>query len=220
MASLTYKFTGNEKTPAEITLNEYTTPIWIQQKWESGKYAEYIRKNGCGHCCTAMALNLNGVKITPHEEFELCRKLWGEPRMHEPFNEDNFISASGIVKIIKHFGVFAKCFGVENGKSNEAAKHIKEMLLKGKQVILGSHPSEKLLNNPFSSGKHYILAVGIDDEGKVLIANSSERAATKYGIQHTDVETIAKVLYEGCEPWDFTWGRYDPAHNGGYVVVG
>ncbi len=98
MANLTYKFTGNKKIPAEITLNEHLTPVWIQQKWEIGDYAEYIRRNGCGHCCTAMALNLNGVKITPHEEFELCRRLWGESRMYEPFDEDNFISASGIVK--------------------------------------------------------------------------------------------------------------------------
>lgn len=220
MASLTYKFTGNKKIPAEITLNEYSTPVWIQEQWEGGEYAEYVRRNGCGHCCTAMALNLNGVKITPHEEFELCRKLWGEPRMYEPFNEDNFMSISGIVKIIKHFGVFAECFGIENGKSNTAAKHMEEMLLKGKQVILGSYPSEKLLNNPFASGGHYILAVGIDDNGRILIANSSETAATKDGIQHTDVETIAKVVFEGCEPADFTWGRYDSAHNRGYVVIG
>lgn len=220
MITPAYIFTGDKKIPAEVTLKEYTTPVWIQQKWEQGEYAQYIQKCGCGHCCTAMALNLNGIKINPHEEFTLCREMWGEPRYKEPLDEDNFISASGIVKIISSFGIAAQCFGVPEGRCDAAARHIEDMLKIGKQVILWSAPSDKLPNNPFSPGEHYVLAVGINEDGSILIANSSERSDAKDGIQHTDCETIAKVLREGCDPQDFTWGRYDLKHSGGYVVIG
>ncbi len=217
----TYAFTNSEYAPAVVSLNGNSSPVWIQDKWEDGEYAQYIRKNGCGHCCTAMALNLNGVTITPHEEFVLCRKMWGEPRMGMPLEEDNFLSAAGIVKVLNSFDIKAKCFGVQTGQSQNAAKHIENSLSDGKLVILWSHPSEKLDPNPFSSGEHYILLTGIDAESKILVANSSSKADTDCGIQHTDVETIAKVFWDGCDPdQSFTWGRYDLAHSGGYVVVG
>ena len=93
---VSYTFTGDENAPAIVSIGNKSTPVWIQQNWQDGEYAQYVRKNGCGHCCTAMALNLNGVKINPHEEFEHCRKMWGEPRMSEPINEDNFLSVKGI----------------------------------------------------------------------------------------------------------------------------
>lgn len=215
-----YKYTNDVSVPAIITLGEHSTPVWIQQKWQDGEWAQFVQKNGCGHTCTAMVLNLNGININPHEEFALCRKMWGEPRMGEPLYEDNFISASGIVKVIKSFGIKAQAFGVPEGKTHEAAQHIENMLRKGKQVIFWSHPSDKLPDNPFSSGEHYVLAVGFTEDGMILIANSSEKAAVKDGIQTTDTDTIAKVLREGSEPMDFTWGRHDLVHSGGYVVVG
>ena len=215
-----YKYTNDASVPAIITLGEHTTPVWIQQKWQEGEWAQFVQKNGCGHTCTAMVLNLNGININPHEEFALCRKLWGEPRMGEPLYEDNFISASGIVKVIESFGIKAQAFGVPEGKAHEEAQHIENMLREGKQVIFWSHPSDKLPDNPFSSGEHYVLAVGFTKDDKILIANSSEKAAVKDGIQTTDTDTIAKVLREGSEPMDFTWGRHDLVHSGGYVVVG
>ncbi len=215
-----YEYTNDASVPAIITLGEYSTPVWIQQKWQEGEYAGFVQKNGCGHTCTAMALNLNGIKITPHEEFTLCRKMWGEPRMGDPLYEDNFASASGIVKVITSFGIKAEAFGIPEGKACECAQHISDMLKEGKQVIFWSHPSDKLPDNPFSSGEHYVLAVGYTEEGDILIANSSENAAVNDGIQKTDTDTISKVLREGSDPMDFTWGRYDLVHSGGYVVVG
>lgn len=214
-----YIFTGDENAPAILKLGENSTPVWIQQNWTQGEYAQFVRKNGCGHCCTAMALNLNGIKINPHEEFTLCRKMWGEPRMCEPVNEDNFLSVSGIVKVIKSFGVNAEYFGIPIGKAMECAKHIEASLKEGKVVIFWSHPSEKIPHNPFSTGEHFVLAVGTDNKG-IVIANSTNRCDAVGGIQHTDCETIAKSLWDGCEPYDFTWGRYDLLHSGGYVVVG
>ena len=63
MNFVTFKYTGSEAIPAEVTLGEHTTPVWIQQKWEEGQYAEYVRKNGCGHCCTAMAARLRASLV-------------------------------------------------------------------------------------------------------------------------------------------------------------
>lgn len=215
-----YEFTLNEKSPAVITFDKFSSPVWIQQKWFDGQYARFIRKNGCGHCCTAMALNLNGIKIDPHEEFSLCRELWGEPNSAFSSDEDNFMSVSGIVKIFCHFGIHAEYFGVPKGKCNIASEHIAKSLSNAKSVILWSHPSQKLDPNPFSAGEHYIYLVGQSDNGKLLVANSSLNSDAKNGIQFTDIETISKVLMEGCMPMDYTWGRYDLEHSGGYVVVG
>ncbi|MBR3934681.1 MAG: hypothetical protein IKJ68_12350 [Clostridia bacterium] len=215
-----YTFTGDKNAPAIINLGKYSTPVWIQQNWTQGEYAQFVRKNGCGHCCTAMALNLNGVKINPHEEFTLCRKMWGEPRMYEPVNEDNFLSVSGIEKVLVSFGVNAKCYGVPKGETLKCAKHIEDSLKDGKLVILVSEPSDRLPDNPFSTGLHYVLAVSADDDGKILVANSSMRSAAINGIQYTDYKTIAKVLWDGAQPGDYTWGRYDFPHTCGYVVVG
>lgn len=217
---ISYSLTDDCKTPAIITKGEYSTPVWIQQKWEDGEYSKYIQKNGCGHCCTAMALNLNGIKITPYEEFLLCKKLWGEPRNEEPICEDYFISAAGICKIINSFNVPAQCFGVPVGKTDYVGEHISKSLRMGKSVILWSHPSEKFHNNPFSLSDHYILLVGYGQDGKIVVANSSVKADTNNGIQFANLEMVVNSLYEGCEPEDFTWGRYDLPHSGGYVVVG
>lgn len=217
---ISYSLTNDCKIPAIVTKDGYSTPVWIQQKWENGEYSKYIQQNGCGHCCTAMALNLSGIKINPYEEFSLCRKLWGEPREEEPYCEGNFISACGITRILNSFDVPAQYFGVPVGKINCVKNHIKESLCAGKLIILWSHPNEKLPNNPFSSGDHYILLIGYEQNGKILVANSSEKTDTNNGIQIADLETIIDSLYEGCEPKDFTWGRYDLVHSGGYVVVG
>lgn len=217
---ITYKHTGDSTKPSIITIGENSTFVWIQQEWETGEYAEFIRKNGCGHCCTSMALNLNGININPHEEFSLCRKMWGEPRMGEPLFEDNFLSETGIEEIIKSFGICAKAYGVENGKAYEASVFIENQLKEGKQVIFWSHPSDKLPDNLFSSGEHYVLAVGIVENGKILVANSSKKGHTETGIQFTDRETIEKVLFEGTQTSDYTWGRYDFTKSGAFVVVG
>lgn len=214
-----YKVISDTVSPSVVTCGNFSTPVWIQSNWVVGEYAQFIQKNGCGHCCTAMALNLHGIKIDPHEEFILCRKLWGDPRIGEPLYEDNFLSVSGIVKILKYFNVNSECFGVPVGECDNSARHIITALASGKSVILWSHPSEKLIPNPFSSGEHYIYLAGIYKNGKILVANSSLKGTAENGIQFTDCSTISDVLMEGCFPHDYTWGRYDLEHSGGYVVV-
>lgn len=217
---MNYQFTENEKAPAVITRGRYTTEVWTQQEWESGEYAEYIQKNGCGHCCTAMALNLNGIAITPHEEYCLCRELWGAPRTEAPIEEGHFLSETGIAEIVRHFGIPAQAYGVAAGTAYEASVFVEEQLSDGKMVIIWSHPSEKLPDNPFSPGEHYILAVGFTEKGEILVANSSKRSAATKGIQFTDRETIEKVLFEGTRTTDYTWGRRDCSKSGAFVVIG
>ena len=77
MKKATFTLTGNEKIPAKIFFDGYSSDVWLQAKWEDGVYAEAIRDSGCGHCCVAMVLNLHGIKINPPEEFEACLKKWG-----------------------------------------------------------------------------------------------------------------------------------------------
>ena len=205
---------GNGGTVAAyVAHGENESPIWHQSRWDTGEYREFIIKNGCGHCCAAMALCLHGVRIDPHAEFSLCRTLWGEPKE----GEGNWQSVSGIVKILWHHGVSAACFGVADRDS--AAAHIDRALRAGKEVIFWSHPSPAFQGNPFSKNEHYVMAIGYAEDGGILIANSSEKAAPS-GVQTVDLDTIRRALFVGADPIDATWGLLDLPHSGGYVIVG
>lgn len=111
MKYVTYALTNDVYIPAIIQMGDSSTPVWRQQRWDKGEYAEFIQKNGCGHCCTAMVARLHGVNIDPHIEFEYCRKHWGIPKKEHP-HQGNWISVSGIVKVLTHFHITAECFGV------------------------------------------------------------------------------------------------------------
>lgn len=220
MEYVKYELLEDKYIRAIVRIGEASTPLWIQQRWDQGEYARYIRANGCGHCCTTMAARLHGVDLNPYEEFEYCRKNWGTPISEGKRRQLNWISVSGIVKVLTSFGIPAACFGVPVGGEYEAADHIVAALKEGKQVIIWSEPSEKFPENPFSKGSHYVLAVGFDENGKIVIANSSEKLTTE-GVQLVDSETIAKSLFQGSEPWDMTWGEPENYSNSaGYVVVG
>lgn len=216
----TYKLTNDEYAPSIVTVGKYSTPVWRQNRWDTGEFAQFIRGNGCGHCCAAMAARLNGVDdIDPYKEFELCRQMWGAPKEHQ----NNAMSIGGIKKVLNALNVAAECFGISENGAEEATEHIVNMLKDGKQVIIWSEPSVEYPypENPFSKGAHYVLAAGIAENGKILIANSSEKW-TAEGVQLVDAETVTKALYHGSNPAeDTTWieGARMPAC-GGYVVVG
>ncbi len=214
MEYASYKIIDNELIPSIVTLGDGSTPVWRQGRWSEGEYQQFVRGNGCGHCCTAMALNLHGIKIDPHEEFTLCMKLWGEPVLPQR----GYQTVSGITKILGYHGVKAECFGVPSRE--EATAGIEEALKNGKQVIFWSHPNEDFPENPFSTGEHYVMAVGYTEDGKILVANSSEKRAPT-GVQLVDVDTIAKALLLGASPEDMTWGERGPRERcSGYVMVG
>jgi len=161
-----YRRTENPAIPAEIMLGKYSTPVWIQSAWTEGEFAQYIRNNGCGHCCIAMAARLRGIDMDPYREYLLCRSLWGPPDAEK--GQDHFLTVPGIEKILRHLGLSASCFGVAEGAQNQAADHIIRCLQAGKLVIFISDPF-RYPGNVFSTGYHYVLAVGIRADGKILI---------------------------------------------------
>lgn len=218
MLYATYELLNDNKIPAIVRIGERQTPVWMQQLWDTGEYQLYVRKNGCGHCCAAMALNLYGNFIDPHEEYSLCRELWGTPNREER-DQGNFQSISGIVKILHHYGVPAECYGVPD--AHKAALHIDLALREGKQVIFESHPTPDFPENPFSKGEHWVMAVGYTAEDAILVANTSINATTT-GIQIVDLDTIRRALYLGSDPIDMTWGEWkNEFRNGtGYIIVG
>ena len=211
-----YRMTDDPSIPAIVYRGEYATPVWLQQDWKDGEFAVYIRNNGCGHCCTAMAANLSGVSVTPYEEYLRCREMFGAPAG----KQYHFTTVPVIVKVLESLQIPAKGFGVKKDGGAEAAAHIMDALREEKMVIMVSEPSERLPNNPFSSGHHYILLVGLTEDGQVLVANSSRRA-TDRGVQLTDEKTIAAAVHHDCDPGNITWGELERFHDGfGYVVVG
>lgn len=214
-----YRFTGDEKIPAVVGIGGRETPVWTQQLWDEGEYAEFIVRNGCGHCCAAMALNLFGVRINPHEEYALCRELWGAPKIDGHNGQGNFQSVSGIAKIIGHFGIAAEVYGVSTRE--EAAARIESALREGRPVIFESHPREDNTDNPFSRGEHWVMAVGYTEDGKILVANSSNRVPGD-GVNLVSIATVSDALYLGADPADYTWGEWrdEFLHGVGYIVVG
>ena len=196
MDFVTYRPINSKYAASEVICGKYSTPVWFQRRWDKGIYAEYIRKNGCGHCCTAMAARLYGVDIDPYREYELCRKLWGAPNENGNPAQYHFMSIGGIVKILKHLGIKAESFGVAENGGKKAAENIADALRKGKKAVFWSHPSEEFPGNPFSKGEHYVLAAGIAEDSRILIANSSEKQ-TDTGIQLVTTDIIAKALFGG-----------------------
>ncbi len=209
--------TGRKLIPATVTKGGFTTPVWQQALWKKGAFARKIRHNGCGHCCTAMAATLMGKKIDPYEEYMLCRTLWGAP--DETREQDHFLSVGGIAQVLNHLGVKTQCFGAEN--KEQSSHHIVEQLQEGRLVILMADPfGEK--NACFSTGYHYVLLADLTDDGKILVANSSQKGATQNGIQFVTREDVAQTLLAGstADPTR-TWGSLAGFEAGcGYVVVG
>lgn len=226
MKYASYEYINEPRAVVRVMIDGKSTPVWFQNRWDedSHEFSGFIVRNGCGHCCAAMALTLYGHGIDPLGEYILCRELWGAPR--EVRNPDgtksgqaNFQSVTGITKIIKHFGVMAECFGVPDRE--RAREHIEAALSCGKQVIFCTRPSADNPSNPFSTGYHWVMAVGYTESGTILVANSSEKY-TAAGVQEVDMTTIVSALCHGAEPHDLTWGEWheDFKHGTGYIVVG
>lgn len=215
MKTVSFERTENAGIPAVIRVGENETPVWIQTAWTEGEFARYIQRNGCGHCCAAMAARLRGVELDPYREYLLCRQLWGEPQN----GQDHFQTVAGIVKVLGHLQIPAQCYGVEEGKPEAAAEHILQCLQGGKLVIFVSDPFRNP-GNVFSTGYHYVMAVGFDENGKILIANSSENTSAG-GVQAVTLETVKNALYQGgTGDMEMTWGEIAVLYKGcTYVVV-
>ena len=213
---------GEALVVATVQRGEYETPVWIQSRWEEGEYACYVRKNGCGHCCVAMAARLFGVPdVTPHSEYEHCLALFGEPSAEK--NDGHFLSALGIARSLRGFGVKAEAYGYLPNEEEAVTERMLQALREGKLVIHESFPVKP--NNPFSTGAHYVLFFGLDDCGRVLVANSSLRANPPVpGIGSVPPSAITDSLLAsgGVIGPDDSWGRGGGrlTENAGYVIVG
>ena len=213
--------TGDPAVPATVSINGRTSPVWLQKLWPEGPHTRYIRSNGCGHCCAVMAARLHGVEdIDPLKEYERCLSLWGEPDE----NHDHFITARGIAEVLASFGVAAESFGVPADEAGLDAVRVRiqTALSEGRQVIFWSHPTPRPdgngTDNPFSTGEHYVMAVGYTANGQILIANSGNRV-TSDGAQLCGMDTILECLFRGCTAALTGWGVGKRLPDCGGVVI-
>ena len=213
--------TGDPAVPATVSINGRTSPVWLQKLWPEGPHTRYIRSNGCGHCCAVMAARLHGVgDIDPPTEYERCLTLWGEPDE----THDHFITARGIVDVLRSFGVMAESFGVPTDAAGLAGVRgrIEAALSEGRQVIFWSHPTPRPdgngTDNPFSTGEHYVMAVGYTADWQILIANSGNRV-TSDGAQLCGMDTVMECLFKGCTAALTGWGVDNRLPDCGGVVI-
>lgn len=212
---------GDGLVAAAVSRGAYETPVWIQSRWEEGEYAPYIRNNGCGHCCVAMAARLFGVSdITPYTEYEHCLALWGAPSPAR--SQGHFLSPRGVALSLRALGVSAEAFGYGREEREETVERMLNALAEGKLVIPVSFPERQ--GNPFSTGAHYVLLLGVNGEGRVTVANSSLKGRCHIpGIGIVTRGEIADALLPtgGVMYPEDTWGHETEFRKrAGYVIVG
>lgn len=189
-----------------ITIDGKSLKVFNQHKL-SGKYAKNLSSNGCGASCTVFALTLRGEKITPAELLDKAISLWGKwPRAC-------LLSAPGIASIIKEYGYPAKYYSVTSDNRDSLKGKIDAALKAGKQVVCWTNDNGKK-GDPFASGQHYVMAVGYNEAGKVVVANS----ANKGPVNVVTLSTLVKFLQNGSGEDKHWWKRVSRA--AGIVVVG
>ena len=224
----TFRINDDEFIPAYVSIRGKETPVWIQQRTPDAEFSKAVQQSGCGHSCTAMALKLLGVEdITPYKAYLRARELFGTPLPPEQspngLRQYHFITPSGVTKVLKSYGFNSKCYPVPLGKRKECVDQMVEALKEGKLVIFISHPSPEFPENPFSKGDHYVLAVGFNRDGKIMVANSSLNGKTPTLGVHEGVENIdiERALWDGGDCIDATWGNLEILEKiTGYIIIG
>ncbi|MBO7214435.1 MAG: hypothetical protein J6V66_02945, partial [Clostridia bacterium] len=121
MKEIVIEILNDEKIPVKVKVGEFETPVWIQQRIVTSEYASPLNYSGCGHCSTAMALNLRGQSVAPWDEFARCVELFGEMSVSPSGNKQYpFLSVVGMVKVLTSYGLIAKAYGVNNGDRKTA----------------------------------------------------------------------------------------------------
>ncbi len=213
MKNISFVKNDSPLTPVTVTYGAYSSPVWIQSQWTEGDLALRVQKNGCGHCCTAMALCLHGIPVTPYDMFDRAFALWGAPNGDQGYHA----SETGIVKVLSSYGVKAEYFCM--AEEADAKARISQAFDQGKLVLFCSMPSPRLPNNPFSTGQHFVLGIGYANENKdIMIANSSV-STNNGGVHFETIDTIVKSLLPNGQYMDKTWGDEDIDFYAGYVVI-
>lgn len=164
---------------SKVTINGETVSV-INQHHVTGTYAAQIAKNGCGACCAAMALTLMGKKATPANVIGKGVALWGK------WKKSCTLSGIGIQTIIKKYGYKAKYYKVSTLNRPAIKRTINKALKAGRPVICWT-------GRGFSSGDHYVLAVGYNKLGRVVVANSGKRGP----VNIVTLDALCKTLKEG-----------------------
>lgn len=165
---------------SKITLNGQSVTVVNQHKLK-GTYAKELSAHGCGACCAAMALCLMGKKATPANVIGKGVALWGK------WKKSCTLSGVGIQAIIKKYGYKSKYYKVSALNRPAIKRIIKKALKSGKPVICWTS------HGGFSSWQHYVLAVGYNKLGRVVVANSGNRGP----VNVVTLDALCKSLQEG-----------------------
>ena len=184
---------------SKVTLNGRSVTVVNQHKLK-GTYAKELSAHGCGACCAAMALALMGKKAAPADVVRKGVALWGK------WPKYPLISANGLATIVGKYGCTAKVATVVGSYRTTIRKLIDAALRAGKPVICWT-------SKGFSSGDHYVLAVGYNKLGRVVVANSGNRGP----VNIVTLNTLCKYLQEGTGA-DRRWYK-STAGSAGIVVI-
>lgn len=191
---------------AKVSVNGKSLKVFNQHKVK-GAYAKEISGHGCGSCCAAFALTLRGKKVSPAKILKTGISLWGK------WPKYGLISAPGIATIIKKFGYTATYYPVTKSNKQIIKRVINAALKAGKQVICWTDTNGHK-GDPFSGGHHYVMAVGFNKAGKVVVANSGNKGP----VNIVSLDGLCKFLRVGLGK-DKGWFK-SVGSSAGIVVVG
>lgn len=190
-----------------IYLRGYSTLPLKQSGRPDGPWKEQLAKHGCGACSLRIALNLSGkCALTPEHVMDRAKQLFGSKLSGESYG----LSALGMVTIAESYGVKAEALPVTAATRLERGAEIDAALKACKRVCCWCK------SEPFSrSTHHWVVAVGYDADGKVMIANSGGPDR----VQRVTLNTLVNGLYAGGKLTANEWLR---SANGsaGVVIVG
>ena len=191
---------------AKVSVNGKSLKVFNQHKLK-GAYAKELSGHGCGSCCASFALALRGKKVSPAKVLKTGISLWGK------WPKYGLISASGIATLIKKFGFAATYYPVTKSNKQILKRVINAALKAGKQVICWT-ATNGYKGDPFANGDHYVLAVGYNKAGKVVVANSGNKGP----INIVSLDGLCKFLQPGNGS-DKGWFK-SVSGSAGIVVVG
>lgn len=169
--------------PAENTvrLNGRSTLVLNQSTRPAGTWQKELKAHGCGACCARIGLNLAGKSLKPEDVMDKAKQLFGKKLTGESYG----LSAQGIATICIDYGVRAEALPVTKSTLPERKRDLDAALRAGKTVCCWVNGA------PFSSNHHWVIAVGYDANGKIVVANSGG----KQRIQHTTLDELTSKLH-------------------------
>jgi len=158
-------------------------PLFIQwdERWGYEKYgSDFIAINGCGPTSLAMvAAGLTGNKDI-------------NPKVVAEFSEDNGYLVDGVGSSWTLMTERAGHFGLKSKELSLNEEAIIGTLKKGQPIIPSMGPGT------FTSGGHYLVLTGVDDNNKIIINDSNSK------IKSSRTWDIDVFMNEAQNLWTFT----------------